>query len=345
MDNKIKILITGGAGFIGYHLTEILAKSDFDVIAIDNISDYYPVSLKHDRLKQLGIYRDTFFLNEPIASEKFKSLRFIKMELRDAGEMMRLFDSEGFTHVCHLAAQAGVRYSLKKPHTYMESNMVGFLNILEAVRHHSVEHFVYASSSSVYAMNKEVPFSTRHNVSNPVSLYAATKRSNELMAHVYSHLYDIPTTGLRFFTVYGPWGRPDMAPMLFARAIMTGSPIKVFNRGDMERDFTYIDDVILGIQKVLFRHIPSRELTEDRPFNIYNIGNNAPVKLLNFIETLEKAMGRKAEKVMYPMQPGDVKRTYADVSELIRDHDFHPTTSIEEGVDRFTSWFKKYYRL
>ena len=339
----MKILVTGAAGFIGYYTAKQLAERGETVIAIDNINDYYPVSLKYDRLKDLGIKSDTFYSHDPITSTKYPNLQFIKMELRDAGELMHLFDKQGITHVCHLAAQAGVRYSLKNPQAYMESNMIGFLNLLEAVRHNTVEHFVYASSSSVYAMNKEVPFSTTHKVSNPISLYAATKLSNELMAHVYSHLYEISTTGLRFFTVYGPWGRPDMAPMLFANAILKGEPIKVFNNGEMERDFTYVDDIVSGVIKVLDKHVPSTTLSDGIPYNVYNIGNNAPVKLMDFISTLEKALGRKAEKIMMPMQPGDVRRTYADVSELIHDHDFKPSTSIEDGVQKFALWFKNYY--
>jgi UDP-glucuronate 4-epimerase len=338
----MKILITGVAGFIGFYAAKQLAERGEEVIAIDNINDYYPVSLKYDRLGELGIESDTFYHNDPIISTKYPKLKFIKMELRDAGELMHLFDKEGITHVCHLAAQAGVRYSLKNPQAYMESNMVGFLNLLEAVRHNPVEHFVYASSSSVYAMNKEVPFSTSHKVSNPISLYAATKRSNELMAHVYSHLYDTPTTGLRFFTVYGPWGRPDMAPMLFAKAILEGKPIKVFNNGEMERDFTFIDDIVEGVIKVLDKHVSSADQADGIPYNIYNIGNNAPVKLMDFISTLEKALGKSAEKIMMPMQPGDVHQTYADVSELIRDYDFKPSTSIENGVQKFANWFKSY---
>ena len=340
----MKTLLTGAAGFIGYYTAKLLAERGDEVIAIDNINDYYPVSLKYDRLKDLGIDSDTFYSHDPIVSTKYPNMKFIKMELRDSGELMHLFDKEQFTHVCHLAAQAGVRYSLKNPQAYMESNMVGFLNLLEAVRHNPVQHFTYASSSSVYAMNKEVPFSTSQKVDNPISLYAATKKSNELMAHVYSHLYNIPTTGLRFFTVYGPWGRPDMAPMLFANAIMKGEPIKVFNNGDMMRDFTYIDDIVSGVVKVLDKNIPSETLSDGIPYNVYNIGNNAPVKLMHFIQTLENALGKKAEKIMMPMQPGDVPQTYADVTELIRDYDFKPNTSIEEGVGLFAEWFLSYYK-
>lgn len=339
------MLLTGAAGFIGHYTAKLLAERGDEVIAIDNINDYYPVSLKYDRLKDLGIESDTFYSHDPIVSSKYPNLKFIKMELRDSGELMHLFDKEQFTHVCHLAAQAGVRYSLKNPQAYMESNMVGFLNLLEAVRHNPMTHFVYASSSSVYAMNKEVPFSTSQKVDNPISLYAATKKSNELMAHVYSHLYSIPTTGLRFFTVYGPWGRPDMAPMLFANAIMKGEPIKVFNNGDMMRDFTYIDDIVSGVVKVLDKNIPSETLSDGIPYNVYNIGNNAPVKLMHFIQTLENALGKTAEKIMMPMQPGDVPQTYADVTELIRDYDFKPSTSIEDGVGKFAKWFLKYYGL
>lgn len=339
----MKTLLTGAAGFIGHYVAKLLAERGDEVIAIDNINDYYPVSLKYDRLKDLGIDSDTFYSHDPITSTKYPNLKFIKMELRDSGELMHLFDKEQFTHVCHLAAQAGVRYSLKNPQAYMESNMVGFLNLLEAVRHNPLTHFVYASSSSVYAMNKNVPFSTSHKVDNPISLYAATKKSNELMAHVYSHLYSIPTTGLRFFTVYGPWGRPDMAPMLFAKAIMKGEPIKVFNNGDMMRDFTYIEDIVSGVVKVLDKNIPSETLSDGIPYNVYNIGNNAPVKLMHFIQTLENALGKTAEKIMMPMQPGDVPQTYADITELIRDYDFKPSTSIEDGVEQFANWFLKYY--
>jgi UDP-glucuronate 4-epimerase len=335
----MKLLITGTAGFIGFHLSKKLLEEGCEVIGIDNLNDYYDPGLKKDRLKIL---------------ERYNSFRFHKADLKDKAEVDGIFETYRPTHVINLAAQAGVRYSIENPYAYVDSNLIGFMNILEACRNFPVKHLIYASSSSVYGGNKVVPFSTSHNVDHPVSLYAATKKSNELMAHTYSHLYGIPTTGLRFFTVYGPWGRPDMAYFSFTRDIIAGKPIKVFNHGKMERDFTYIDDIIEGIVRLMDR-IPAanRDWDETKddistsfaPYKIYNIGNNEPVSLLRFIEILEEKIGKKAEKIYMDMQPGDVLRTYADVSDLERDIGFRPSTSLEQGLDEFVKWYKDYYKI
>jgi len=332
-----KILVTGAAGFIGFHLSRrLLARGD-EVIGLDNLNDYYDVRLKHDRLKQL---------------EGQPGFRFVKASLEDREAMARLFSEERFDKVVNLAAQAGVRYSLENPHAYIDSNIVGFMNILEGCRHNSVQHLVYASSSSVYGANTRMPFSVHHNVDHPVSLYAATKKANELMAHTYASLYSIPTTGLRFFTVYGPWGRPDMALFLFTKAILEGKPIDVFNHGKMQRDFTYIDDIVEGVVRVT-DHVPTADSswrgdqpdpgTSYTPYRIYNIGNNSPVELMRFIEVLEGCLGKKAEKNLLPIQPGDVPATYADVDDLMRDVGFKPATTIEEGIRRFVEWYRGYY--
>ncbi|MBG9582136.1 NAD-dependent epimerase [Bacillus thuringiensis] len=328
VDPKKTYLITGAAGFIGMHLSKQLLEMGCKVIGYDNLNDYYEVSLKESRLNILNQY------------EKFK---FHKADLTDKEYLERLFVENEINIVINLAAQAGVRYSIENPDAYIQSNVVGFLNILEMCRHHKIEHLLYASSSSVYGANKKIPFSTEDQVDNPVSLYAATKKSNELMAHTYSHLYKIPTTGLRFFTVYGPYGRPDMAYFSFTKAIMDGNPIKVFNNGDMYRDFTYIDDIVDGITKLLENSpvLNNKEL----PYKLYNIGNNKPEKLLNFIQAIENAVGKKAIKEFYPMQPGDVYQTYADVSDLINDVGFKPDTSIETGISKFFEWFKQYNSL
>jgi len=335
----MKILITGAAGFIGMHLAQRLLAQGHDVVGIDNLNDYYAVSLKQDRLKLLAPHAN---------------FRFIEMDMADRAAMDALFATEKFKRVVNLAAQAGVRYSLQNPHAYINSNVVGFLHILEGCRHHGVEHLVYASSSSVYGSNTHMPFSTQDNVDHPVSLYAATKKSNELMAHTYSHLYRIPTTGLRFFTVYGPWGRPDMSPSLFAGAILEGRPINVFNQGQMQRDFTYIDDIVEGVLRVLDRVATPNPAydrgapdvaSSDAPYCIYNIGNNQPVELMTFIETIENAVGKKAVKNMLPMQDGDVVATYANIDELQRDVGFTPQTPLVEGIAKFVSWYKEYYRL
>ena len=333
----MQILVTGAAGFIGFHLSERLLNEGHQVIGIDILNDYYDVKLKEDRLAKLTD-RDKF--------------TFAKIDLADRVGMEKLFDQYEFESVINLGAQAGVRYSLQNPRAYLDSNLTGFGNILEGCRHHKIKHLVYASSSSVYGANTKIPFSVHDNVDHPISLYAATKKANELMAHSYSHLYRLPTTGLRFFTVYGPWGRPDMAPMLFAKAILAGKPIDVFNYGKMQRDFTYVDDIVEGIIKVMHK-IPAPNLqwvgtdpdpaTSKAPYRIYNIGNNQPIELMYFIEVLEKCLGIEAKKNVLPMQPGDVPTTYADVSDLIADVGFKPDTSIEVGVKRFVDWYRAYY--
>ncbi len=331
----MKILVTGAAGFIGFHLSERLLAEGHTVVGIDNINDYYDVNLKYARLKELGIERENaeVFYKEAIGSTN-ENFKFIRLNLEDKEELFQLFASENFDVVCNLAAQAGVRYSIENPDVYIQSNIVGFLNILECCRHQKIKHLVYASSSSVYGANEEVPFSEDDMVDNPVSLYAATKKSNELMAHTYSHLYKIPTTGLRFFTVYGPWGRPDMAPILFADAISNNRPIKVFNNGDMERDFTFIDDIVEGIKRVIEKPIIDRSL-----YKIYNIGNNNSVNLLDFITHIEGSLGVKAIKEMMPMQMGDVKKTWANVDGLIRDYEYKPKVKVKDGAKKFVEWY------
>lgn len=334
-----KILVTGAAGFIGFHLSERLLQRGDEVVGLDNLNDYYDVRLKHDRLKQL---------------EGRPGFRFVKAALEDRDTMERLFSEERFDKVLNLAGQAGVRYSLKNPHAYIDSNIVGFMNILEGCRHNDVQHLVYASSSSVYGANTRMPFSVHHNVDHPVSLYAATKKANELMAHTYSSLYGLPTTGLRFFTVYGPWGRPDMALFLFTKAILEGKPIDVFNNGRMQRDFTYVDDIVEGVIRVADTIPASNSAwrgdqpdpgTSYAPFRLYNIGNNSPVELMRFIETLEERLGKQAQKNLLPIQAGDVPATYADVDDLMRDVGFKPATSIEEGISRFVEWYCEYYHI
>ncbi|MCO4099929.1 MAG: NAD-dependent epimerase [Gemmatimonas sp.] len=334
-----KILVTGAAGFIGSHTsTRLLARGD-EVVGLDNINDYYDPTLKEARLARL---------------QEQPGFRFVRMELGDRSGLETLFRDERFDKVIHLAAQAGVRYSLTNPHTYIDSNLVGFLHILEGCRHHGVQHLTYASSSSVYGANTAMPFSVHQNVDHPVSLYAATKKANELMAHTYSHLYGLPTTGLRFFTVYGPWGRPDMALFLFTKAILEGKPIDVFNHGKMRRDFTYIDDIVEGVIRTsdhtaqpnpAWNSDHPDPATSKAPYRIYNIGNNNPVELMHLIETLEKALGRTAEKRMLPLQMGDVPATYADVEALVRDVGFAPQTPIETGVQRFVEWYRMYFNI
>lgn len=333
------ILVTGAAGFIGYHLSHRLLQSGIHVTGIDNMNAYYDVSLKEARLEKLM---------------RFKTFSFVKGDLADQKKMESLFDGHRWDVVVNLAAQAGVRYSIENPRAYVDSNLVGFVNILECCRHHSVRHLVFASSSSVYGANTKMPFSVHHNVDHPVSLYAATKKSNELMAHAYSHLYGLPCTGLRFFTVYGPWGRPDMALFLFTRAIYEGKPIQVFNHGKMQRDFTYIDDIVEGVVRVMGNSPePNPSWKGDQPdpgtsyvpYKLYNIGNNQPVTLMDFIETVEKALGKRAQKEFLDMQPGDVPATYADVDDLIQDVGFKPSTSLQVGVERFAAWYKEYYRV
>jgi len=349
----MKILVTGTAGFIGFHLANALCERGDEVIGLDSINDYYDVNLKYDRLAHAGIDRAKVAYNQEVQSSKFPNYRFIQLQLEDREALTQLFERHEFDSVCNLAAQAGVRYSLKNPQAYLDSNIVSFLNLLECCRHYEVKHLVYASSSSVYGLNGNMPFSTSHNVDHPISLYAASKKSNELMAHTYSHLFNIPTTGLRFFTVYGPWGRPDMALFLFTKAILNNKPIKVFNRGDMKRDFTYVDDIVQGVVRVLDQP-PQGNANWDAqqpdpasspaPYKIYNIGNNAPVPLMEFIEAIEEALGRKAEKELLPMQPGDVQTTYADVQDLIDEMGYRPATPVKKGIAAFVKWYKHYYK-
>jgi len=333
----MKILVTGAAGFIGMHLSKRLLERGDEVVGIDNLNDYYDVQLKHDRLKQL---------------ESFDKFTFIKMDMADREAMAALFKEQQFNRVMNLAAQAGVRYSLENPLAYVDSNLVGFANILEGCRHNKVEHLVYASSSSVYGSNTDMPFSVHDNVDHPVSLYAATKKSGELMAHTYSHLYDLPTTGLRFFTVYGPWGRPDMSPSLFAGAIMRDEAINVFNEGKMQRDFTYIDDIVEGVIRVIDKVAePNADYdksspdpaTSYAPYRVYNIGNNQPIELMEFIETIEDAVGKKAEKNMMGMQDGDVVATFADIDALVDAVGFKPETPLKDGIQKFVDWYKSYH--
>ena len=335
--NHKKILVTGAAGFIGFHLCKKLLQNDNEVVGIDNLNDYYDVNLKIDRLKQI---------------EGNKNFRLIKIDLKERESIAKIFSREKFDVVVNLAAQAGVRYSIINPHAYIDSNIVGFVNILEGCRHTNVKHLVFASSSSVYGANTKMPFSVHHNVDHPVSLYAATKKANELMAHTYSSLYNLPCTGLRFFTVYGPWGRPDMALFLFTKAILENKPIDVFNFGKMQRDFTYIDDIIEGVVRVIERIAqPDPQWNGNNPdsaasyapYKLYNIGNNNPVELMKFIEVLEDCLGKKAKKNLLPIQPGDVPATYADVDDLIKDVRFKPSTSIEEGIRKFVEWYRNYY--
>lgn len=334
----MKILVTGAAGFIGFHLSRHLLEKGHEVVGLDNVNSYYDVRLKEARLSELGVGRyQTGTLSQ---STTFEHFRFLACDLSDRDRVAGLFSGEGFDVVCNLAAQAGVRYSLEAPSQYIESNVDGFLNILECCRHYNVGKLVFASSSSVYGANAKIPFSVNDTTDHPISLYAATKKSNELMAHVYSHLFGITTIGLRFFTVYGPWGRPDMAMFLFTSAILEGRPIDVFNEGNLERDFTYVDDVVRGVAATLL---------EDRPglpkYRLYNIGNSRPVKLMDFIEAIEDATGRKAEKRMLPMQPGDVSRTWADVAELQADYQYRPDTDVRTGVNRFVEWYRDYYKI
>ena len=333
----MKILLTGAAGFIGMTTClRLLARGD-EVVGLDNLNDYYEVTLKENRLKRLTSHAN---------------FRFVKMDVADRMGMEHLFATEKFDRVIHLAAQAGVRYSLENPHAYIDSNIVGFTNILEGCRHHKVQHLAYASSSSVYGGNTDMPFSEHQSVDHPVSLYAATKKANELMAHTYSHLYGLPTTGLRFFTVYGPWGRPDMALFLFTKAILEGQPIKVFNHGNMLRDFTFVDDIVEGVIRVIDRIAePNPDYssktpdpaTSNAPYRVFNIGNHNPVKLMDFITAIEDALGMKAEKILMPLQDGDVPQTYADVEALKDWVGFVPATSIQTGIGRFVQWYRGYY--
>jgi UDP-glucuronate 4-epimerase len=347
----MKILVTGTAGFIGSHLAlKLLSRGD-EVVGLDNINDYYDQSVKYGRLEISGIDKQSIEYGKTVLSKKYKNYQFIKINLEDKEALEKLFEEQKFDKVINLAAQAGVRYSLTNPDAYIQSNIVGFLNLLECCRHNNIKHLVYASSSSVYGLNKEQPFSTSADVSHPMSLYAASKKSNELMAHTYSHLYDIPTTGLRFFTVYGPWGRPDMALFLFTKAILEKKAIDVFNHGDMQRDFTYIDDIVEGVIRVLDN--PPSGVKEEQinpsnssaPYKIYNIGNNNPVQLMDFIEAIEKKLGIKAKKNMLPIQAGDVLSTYADIEDLVKDLGYKPATPIQKGIDEFIDWYLDFFEV
>jgi UDP-glucuronate 4-epimerase len=348
----MKILVTGAAGFIGSYVCKRLLDRGDVVVGLDNINTYYDVSLKYGRLSTLGIQQEHVDWYRFIESNLFENFRFVRMNLEDKQVMQMLFANECFDKVVNLAAQAGVRYSLENPYAYVESNIDGFLNVLEGCRHYQVKHLVYASSSSVYGLNGKVPFSEKDSIAHPVSLYAATKKSNELMAHTYSHLYGIPSTGLRFFTVYGPWGRPDMSPFLFTDAMLHGHAIKVFNHGDMLRDFTYIDDIVESVLRVI-DHIPDSHWSAQAPdpssstapYKIYNIGNSHPVKLMDFIQAIEEAIGHPAEKVYLPMQPGDVYQTNADTTALQQELGFKPNKPIKEGVRETIEWYRSFYNL
>lgn len=338
----MKVLVTGAAGFIGSHVSLYLLERGDEVVGLDNLNDYYDVSLKEARLDRVKAHANA------------NNFTFVKMAVEEREAMAELFAEHSFDKVVHLAAQAGVRYSLENPHAYIDANIVGFMNILEGCRHNKVKHLVYASSSSVYGANESMPFSVHDNVDHPVSLYAASKKANELMAHTYSHLYDLPTTGLRFFTVYGPWGRPDMALFLFTKAILAGKPIDVFNYGNHRRDFTYIDDIVEGIIRTLDNTAESNPEwdgkapdpgTSKAPWKVYNIGAQTPVQLLDYIETLETALGKKAEKNLLPLQLGDVPDTYADVEALANDVNYRPKTTIKEGIGNFVNWYTDFYSV
>jgi UDP-glucuronate 4-epimerase len=349
----MKYLVTGAAGFVGFHVSKALVERGDTVVGLDIINDYYDINLKFDRLDFLGIQKNKFEANQKLESEKFSNFSFVRMDLAQKEPLMDLFGSEKFDVVIHLAAQAGVRYSLTHPEVYVQSNIIAFLNILECCRFHPVKHLVYASSSSVYGSNEKMPFSTSDPVDHPISLYAASKKSNELMAHTYSHLFGIPTTGLRFFTVYGPWGRPDMALFLFTKAILEDKPIQVFNYGKMKRDFTYVDDIVEGVLKVADRPArPNPDFDSQNPdpgsgkapYKVYNIGNSSPVLLMDYIHAIEKGLGKKATMELLPLQPGDVPASHADVEDLIRDTGYKPNTPIEDGVKAFTDWYLDYYK-
>ena len=345
----MKVLVTGAAGFIGSHLVHHLVARGDEVLGLDCINDYYDVRVKYGRLSRAGIDASSIDDGQILSSSAHANLRFIKLNLEDKDRLNRLFEEQSFDAVCNLAAQAGVRYSLTNPEAYINSNIIGFINILEACRHNDVKNLSYASSSSVYGLNQELPFSTDHNVDHPISLYAASKKSNELMAHTYSHLYGIRTTGLRFFTVYGPWGRPDMALFKFVKAAVEGETIDVFNNGDMVRDFTYIDDIINGIIRVIDKPAAGDKFwagsvsSSSAPYKVYNIGNNNPVKLMDFIEAIELKLDTKIKKNMMEIQLGDVPQTYACVEDLIRDMDYKPSTSIEYGISKFVDWYLDFY--
>ncbi|MFP4555775.1 MAG: NAD-dependent epimerase [Bacteroidales bacterium] len=350
----MKILVTGAAGFIGSHLIARLIQRGDEVVGLDSINDYYDVNLKYSRLQRVGIERTEISYNKLVNSKEHSNYHFIQLKLEDREGVNELFQLNKFDRVCNLAAQAGVRYSIENPTAYTDSNIVGFLNILEACRHNNVEHLAYASSSSVYGLNESMPFSTSDNVDHPISLYAASKKSNELMAHTYSYLYNLPTTGLRFFTVYGPWGRPDMALFLFTKAILEGRPIDVYNNGNMQRDFTYIDDIVEGVVRVIDKvpaknqnwrgHAPDPS-SSPAPYKVYNIGNSSPVKLMDFIQAIESAIGVKAQKNFLPLQAGDVPATWANVDDLWQNLNFKPGTTVQEGIERFVEWYREYYKV
>lgn len=350
----MKILVTGAAGFIGSHLAKRLLERGDEVVGLDSINDYYDVNVKYGRLERAGIVKQSIEYGKLIVSETNPNYRFVKMNLEYKAGIDRLFESEKFDAVCNLAAQAGVRYSLENPDAYIHSNIVGFINILEACRHYNVENLSYASSSSVYGLNESLPFSTSDNVDHPISLYAASKKSNELMAHTYSHLFGIRSTGLRFFTVYGPWGRPDMALFLFTKAALAGESIKVFNHGKMLRDFTYIDDIVEGVVRVIDNPASSNKSwtgktpdpgSSSAPYKVYNIGNNNPVRLMDFIKAIENALGTKIEKEMLPLQAGDVPETYANVDDLVENLDYKPATPVQEGIDNFVAWYREFFKV
>lgn len=348
----MKILVTGTAGFIGFHLTIKLLERGDEVIGLDSINDYYDVNVKYGRLQETGIAPNEIKYGSLTQSSKYSNYRFIQLNLEDRDSILALFEKEKFDKVVNLAAQAGVRYSIENPFAYIDSNISGFINILEGCRHNNIKHLAYASSSSVYGLNEQMPFSTSSNVDHPMSLYAATKKSNELMAHTYSHLYDLPTTGLRFFTVYGPWGRPDMALFLFTKAALEGKPIDVFNNGDMLRDFTYVDDIVEGVVRVTDNPPKGNSQwsgkdpdpsSSSAPYKVYNIGNNNPVKLMDFITAIENALGKKIEKNLMPLQPGDVPATYANVDDLVADLHYKPATPVQEGIDNFVAWYREFF--
>ncbi|MDA9997912.1 NAD-dependent epimerase [Gammaproteobacteria bacterium] len=350
----MKILVTGSAGFIGYHLSKLLISAGHEVIGLDNINDYYDISVKYGRLQESGILKQNILHNTLINSTRYQNYKFVHMDICDNENLDYLFKTQKFDAVCNLAAQAGVRYSLENPHAYIKANVSGFLNILEACRHNGVSNLSYASSSSVYGLNEQYPFATSDNVDHPISLYAASKKSNELMAHTYSHLYGVRTTGLRFFTVYGPWGRPDMALYLFTKAAIENKTIKVFNNGNMLRDFTYVDDITKGIKLVIenpaspsdaWSGVNPDPSSSCAPYKIYNIGNNNPVKLMDFINAIEKKLNKEIKKEFLPIQPGDVPETYADVNDLIENLKYKPETKIEDGINNFIDWYLKFFNI
>lgn len=354
LSTHMKILVTGTAGFIGFHLTNRLLAEGHEVVGVDAINDYYDVNLKYSRLAFAGIAQQYIQYGQQVQSQLQPGYRFLQLQLEDREALHKLFADEQFDTVVNLAAQAGVRYSITNPYAYVDANVVGFMNILEGCRHYGVKHLAYASTSSVYGLNENVPFSPDGPANHPMSLYAATKKANEMMAHVYSHLYQLPTTGLRFFTVYGPWGRPDMALFLFTKAMLENQPIQVFNYGNMLRDFTYVADIVEGLVRVI-NHPATANAKWDAlapvsdsssaPYRLYNIGNNSPVKLMEYIEAIENRLGRKAEKLMLPLQPGDVPGTFADVSSLVHDLGYKPTTTVQEGVNQFIDWYLDYFRV